>query len=63
MGHHPIDELIELWKREKLTAEQAIGQMLQLLQAYEQRLREVARRLPVDGDDAPDRPGPSKRAS
>ncbi|MFL5801453.1 MAG: hypothetical protein ACJ8CR_06890 [Roseiflexaceae bacterium] len=43
MSHYTIDELIELWRREKLTAEQAIGQILQVLRAQEQRLREVRR--------------------
>jgi hypothetical protein len=62
MSHHPIDELIELWRREKLTAEQAIGQMLQVLHDHERRLREVARRPPAGGDDAPDRPRPTKRS-
>jgi len=43
VSHYTIDELIELWRREKLTAEQAIGQILQVLRAQEQRLREVRR--------------------
>jgi hypothetical protein len=34
------------WKRERLAAEQAIGQMPQLLREYERRLRDLARQAP-----------------
>ncbi len=44
MGHYTLDELIALWKREKLTTEQVIGQMLQVLKEQEGRLSEVERR-------------------
>jgi hypothetical protein len=46
VSHHTIDQLIDLWKREKLTTEQMIGQILQLLREQDQPLREVARRPP-----------------
>ena len=39
MSHYTLDELIELWRREKLTTEQMIGQILQVLKAHEQRMR------------------------
>jgi hypothetical protein len=56
VSHYTIEELIELWRGEKLTTEQAIGQILQVLHAQEQRLR-VARRPPGPGSntDAADR--------
>ena len=50
MSHYTLDELIERWKREQLTTEQAIGQILQLLKELERRMKEAARRAP-DGDD------------
>ena len=50
MSHHTIEELIELWRHEKLTAEQAIGQILQVLREHERRLRE-SRRPPGDQGD------------
>jgi hypothetical protein len=46
MGHYPLDELIERWKREDLTVEQMIGQMLQVLREQEHRLRELRRLVP-----------------
>jgi hypothetical protein len=50
MSHYTLDELIELWRREKLTAEQMIGQLLQTLHGQQQRLRELERRLPAAAD-------------
>jgi hypothetical protein len=50
VSHHTIDELINLWRHEKLTAEQAIGQILQVLRDQERRLREAMRRPPATGD-------------
>ena len=43
MSHYTIEELIARWKREELTAEQTIGQILQLLREHERRMRELAR--------------------
>lgn len=54
MSHYTLDELIARWKKEDLTAEQMIGQLLQALQAQQQRLRELERRLsPAAEDTAP----------
>jgi hypothetical protein len=60
MSHYTIEELIARWKREELTAEQMIGQMLQVLREQERRLRELARlvasgesRIPDRGRDEP----------
>ena len=46
VSHYPLEELIVRWKREELTPEQMIGQLLQALHALEQRLRAVERRVP-----------------
>jgi hypothetical protein len=51
MSHYSLEELIEMWKREQLTAEQMIGQILQVLQTQEQRRRE--------GAGPPASPGPA----
>ena len=42
VSNYPIEELIARWKREELTIEQVIGQMLLLLKEQERRLREAA---------------------
>ena len=44
MGSYNLDELITLWEREKLTTEQAVGQMLLLMQSLNRRIRELERR-------------------
>ncbi len=54
MSHYSLEELIELWRREKLTADQMIGQLLQALQGIQQRLRELERRLPPAAGAPPD---------
>lgn len=43
MSHYSIDDLIARWKKEELTIEQVIGQMLQHLREQERRLKEAAR--------------------
>lgn len=44
MGTYNLDELINLWEREKLTTEQAIGQILLKLRSFSERIRELERR-------------------
>jgi hypothetical protein len=44
MGSYNLDELITLWEREKLTTEQAVGQMLLILRTLSQRIRELEQR-------------------
>ena len=46
VSHYPVEDLIVRWKREELTPEQMIGQVLQVLYVLEQRLRVVERRVP-----------------
>lgn len=57
MSHYTLDELLILWRREELTAEQLLGQMLQVLRAQERRLRDLERQLP-----AQDMSGPAGKA-
>ncbi|MFQ6100559.1 MAG: hypothetical protein ACE5OS_04915 [Anaerolineae bacterium] len=45
MGTYGLDGVVQAWKQERLTTEQAIGQILLLLQELEERLRSVERRL------------------
>lgn len=46
MSHYTVDELIARWKRDELTVEQLLGQLLQVLREHEQRLKELARATP-----------------
>jgi len=59
MSHHTLEDLVELWKREKLTVEQMIGQVLQVLLTHQQRMRDFERRLPPS--DAPTTPPSTTR--
>ncbi|HEY68528.1 MAG: hypothetical protein DRI79_09595 [Chloroflexi bacterium] len=45
MGTYGLDGVICAWERGQLTTEQAIGQILLLLQELEERLRILERRL------------------
>ncbi len=45
MSTYGLDEVIQRWEREGLTVEQAVGQILLLLQIVEQRLRDLERKL------------------
>jgi hypothetical protein len=44
MGNYNLDELITLWEREKLTTEQAVGQILLMLRALSEQIRDLERR-------------------
>jgi len=44
MSNYNLDELINLWEREKLTTEQAVGQMLLMLRSLSEQIRELERR-------------------
>ena len=48
MTHYTVDELIVRWKREELTEEQMIGQLVQALATVEQRRRALERRVPAE---------------
>ena len=45
MGTYGLDGVIRAWEHEHLTSEQAIGQILLLLQELEERLHSLERRL------------------
>jgi hypothetical protein len=45
MATHSIPELLSMWDKDKLSAEQAIGQLLQTVEALEQRLAAAERRI------------------
>jgi hypothetical protein len=45
MGTYGLDGVIRAWEREQLTTEQAVGQILLLLQEIEERIRRVEHRL------------------
>ena len=43
MGAYPLPEIIRLWEQDRLTPEQAIGQILQHLQSLAERLAALER--------------------
>ena len=45
MGRYTLEQLIEYWRTEQLTVEQAVGQILQFLLEYRQRIEELENRL------------------
>lgn len=45
MGTYGLEGVIQAWEREQLTTEQAIGQILLLLQELEERIHRIERRL------------------
>ncbi len=45
MSAYPLETVIERWKADKLTVEQAIGQILLLIQERDERLQELEGRL------------------
>ncbi|HTP11481.1 MAG TPA: hypothetical protein VMP08_24680 [Anaerolineae bacterium] len=55
MGTYSLDEMIQRWYAEDLTAEQVIGQILQLLQELSQRVSELENRNRPEGIITPRR--------
>ena len=49
MGTYSLDEMIQRWYAEDLTAEQVIGQILQLLQELSQRVNDLENRSRPEG--------------
>jgi hypothetical protein len=45
MGTYSLDEVIKRWRQGELTAEQAIGQILQMIQSLSQRVGNLENRL------------------
>ena len=56
MSNYTIDELIARWKKEDMTDEQMIGQILLLLKEIDRRLKELRRER---GDATP--PGSARQ--
>jgi hypothetical protein len=52
VSHYTLEELVARWRREELTIEQMIGQLLLVQLAQQRRLRELERRLPPDDEPA-----------
>jgi hypothetical protein len=50
VSNYTIEDLIARWKKDELTVEQVIGQVLLLLREHERRLRDVARGTAPDGE-------------
>ena len=50
MGTYGLDGVITAWEQGKLTTEQAVGQILLLLQELEQRVKSAERRLERSGE-------------
>lgn len=55
MGHYGLEGVILAWKKGLLTTEQAIGQILLLLQEFDRRLNRLEER---NGPDPSARPEP-----
>ncbi len=55
MGTYSLDEMIQRWYAEDLTAEQVIGQILQLLQELSQRINDLENRNRPEGIVTPRR--------
>ena len=55
MGTYSLDEMIQRWYAEDLTADQVIGQMLQVLQELSQRVNELENRNRPEGIITPRR--------
>jgi hypothetical protein len=55
MGTYSLDEMIQRWYAEDLTAEQVIGQILQVLQELSQRVNDLENRNRPEGIITPRR--------
>ncbi len=55
MGTYSLDEMIQRWYAEDLTAEQIIGQILQVLQELSQRVNDLENRNRPEGIITPRR--------
>ncbi len=55
MGMYSLDELVQRWHTEDVTAEQVIGQILQVLQELTRRLEELESKNRPEGMITPRR--------
>jgi hypothetical protein len=58
MSAYDLNQLLRLWHTDKITAEQAIGQIIQQVQALSERVSELERRMEQGSSS---RPAPPKR--
>jgi len=49
MGTYSLEELLRRWFTHEITVEQAVGQILQVLQEIERRLKELENRSKTGG--------------
>jgi hypothetical protein len=54
VSNYTIEELVARWKREELTVEQMIGQILLVLKEQERRLQAIGRLAPSSDTPSPD---------
>jgi hypothetical protein len=59
MSAYDLNQLLRLWTADKLTAEQAIGQIIQQIQALSERVNELERKMEQGSQSRP--PSPPKR--
>ncbi len=59
MGVYSLDEIIKRWRRGDLTADQTIGQILQLVQNLSQRVGTLEKRMGRQCDTSGDLEGTS----
>lgn len=57
MSAYDLNQLLRLWTADKLTAEQAIGQIIQQVQALSERVNELERRMEHGGGARPSAQG------
>jgi hypothetical protein len=64
MSAYKLDDVIQKWSAGKLTTEQAIGQILQLIQERDKRLQELEGRVSAlrRGQNRDSEPGPPDQA-
>lgn len=60
MGVYGLDEVIKRWEKGELTADQAIGQVLQLIQNLSRRMGDLEQRLERQRKRWIDKPGQGK---
>jgi hypothetical protein len=53
MSHYTVEELIARWKKGSMTAEQMIGQILQVLRVHEQQIKERGRATATQESEPP----------
>ncbi len=63
MGTYGLERIVHLWSVDRLTVEQAIGQMLQLIQEMDERIKELESRAEARRARRDEFAGPENSAS